>query len=314
MAPQAYNLIPDDHDHHDQDHKADQWITRSRNKRSHGISDDKKLELRLGPPGDQDQPFKPLPTKWSYGSLTFQSAGQTQKQEIEPKPSYSSAAPNSCHERVSTSASTGPVVGWPPVRSFRKNVAKYSSFSKSAATNIGHYEYSSEQKDQVAQDDHDLVKAEGNNINSSDHHDDPIKPEDHHKFVKINMEGVPIGRKVDLNAYDSYHKLSYAIDQLFRGLLAAQRDYSASERMEETEDAKAVTNGECTLVYEDNEGDMMLVGDVPWQMFVSTAKRLRVLKTAELSTLKLSCNTIQIEKTPLDPTMVIGGIREIAFD
>ncbi|PON67859.1 AUX/IAA protein [Parasponia andersonii] len=304
MAPQTYNLIPDDHDHHDQDHKADQWITRSRNKRSHGVSEDhnKKLELRLGPPGDQDQPFKLLSTKWSYGSLTFQCAGQTQKQEIEPKPSYSSAAPNSCHKRVSTSASTGPVVGWPPVRSFRKNVAKYSSFSKSAATNISHYDYSSEQKDQVAQDDHDL-NAEGNNINSTDHHDDPIKPEDHHKFVKINMEGVPIGRKVDLNAYDSYDKLSCAIDQLFRGLLAAQRDYSASEPMEETEDAKAVTNGECTLVYEDNEGDTMLVGDVPWQMFVSTAKRLRVLKTAKLSTLKLSCSTTQIEKTPLDPTV-----------
>lgn len=39
-------------------------------------------------------------------------------------------------------------------------------------------------------------------------------------FVKINMDGVPIGRKVDLTAYDSYEKLSTAVDQLFRGLLA----------------------------------------------------------------------------------------------
>lgn len=107
------------------------------------------------------------------------------------------------------SNSTGPVVGWPPVRSFRKNVAKYSSFSKSASNSI--YEYS-DQKELA--DDHDDLKAE-ENINS----DHPTKSEDH-KFVKINMEGVPIGRKVDLNAYDSYHKLSYAIDQLFQGLLA----------------------------------------------------------------------------------------------
>lgn len=39
-------------------------------------------------------------------------------------------------------------------------------------------------------------------------------------FVKINMEGVPIGRKINLKAYDSYEKLSLAIDELFQGLLA----------------------------------------------------------------------------------------------
>ncbi|KVH89926.1 Aux/IAA-ARF-dimerization [Cynara cardunculus var. scolymus] len=42
-------------------------------------------------------------------------------------------------------------------------------------------------------------------------------------------------------------------------------------------------NGGYTLVYEDNEGDRILVGDVPWNMFISSAKRLRVLKTSELS-------------------------------
>ncbi|GMN40018.1 hypothetical protein TIFTF001_009248 [Ficus carica] len=73
------------------------------------------------------------------------------------------------------------------------------------------------------------------------------------------MEGVPIGRKVDLKAFDSYEKLSYAIDALFRGLLAAQRDQT------EDDHSKTVTNGEYTLVYEDNEGDRMLVGDVPWK-------------------------------------------------
>lgn len=39
-------------------------------------------------------------------------------------------------------------------------------------------------------------------------------------FVKINMDGVPIGRKVDLKAHDSYEKLSSSVDELFRGLLA----------------------------------------------------------------------------------------------
>ncbi|KAD4889308.1 hypothetical protein E3N88_21381 [Mikania micrantha] len=89
-------------------------------------------------------------------------------------------------------------------------------------------------------------------------------------FVKINMKGVPIGRKVDLNAYDTYEKLSVAVDQLFRGLLAAQNDTSGARIYGNYEDEKPITglldgNGEYTLVYEDNEGDRMLVGDVPWQ-------------------------------------------------
>ncbi|XP_074334810.1 auxin-responsive protein IAA18-like [Apium graveolens] len=44
-------------------------------------------------------------------------------------------------------------------------------------------------------------------------------------------------------------------------------------------------SGEYTLVYEDNEGDRILVGDVPWNMFVSTVKRLCVLTSSELSSL-----------------------------
>nr|GMC55679.1 auxin-responsive protein IAA26 [Ipomoea batatas] len=107
----------------------------------------------------------------------------------------------------------------------------------------------------------------------------------------INMDGVPIGRKVDLKAYDSYDKLSSAVDELFRGLLAAQNEPCAGGKWNKEEGEKAITglldgSGEYTLVYEDNEGDRMLVGDVPWHMFVSAVKRLRVLKSSELSTLR----------------------------
>lgn len=87
-----------------------------------------------------------------------------------------------------------PVVGWPPIRSFRKNLAS-SSNSK--------------------QTDADLP-------NKTPTEGCKLKPESFRNdlYVKINMEGVPIGRKINLNAYDSYEKLSVAIDELFRGLLA----------------------------------------------------------------------------------------------
>lgn len=39
-------------------------------------------------------------------------------------------------------------------------------------------------------------------------------------FVKVNMDGVPIGRKLDLGKHAGYHTLSAAVDHLFRGLLA----------------------------------------------------------------------------------------------
>ena len=50
----------------------------------------------------------------------------------------------------------------------------------------------------------------------------------------------------------------------------AQKDSSAGGIVNKQEEEKVITgvldgSGEYTLVYEDNEGDRMLVGDVPWQ-------------------------------------------------
>lgn len=42
-------------------------------------------------------------------------------------------------------------------------------------------------------------------------------------LVKINMDGIPIGRKIDLQAYDGYEKLASAVEELFRGLLEGIR-------------------------------------------------------------------------------------------
>ncbi|KAL5220312.1 hypothetical protein ABZP36_025025 [Zizania latifolia] len=152
-------------------------------------------------------------------------------------------------------SAAAPVVGWPPVRSFRRNLA--SSSSKPAAS-------SSSQSGRESKDD-----------GAAEHLQKGL-------FVKINMDGVPIGRKVDLTAYGGYSELSSAVDKLFRGLLAAQRDPAAADGEVDAAAGGMVDGGEYTLVYEDDEGDRMLVGDVPWQMFIATAKRLRVLKSSDL--------------------------------
>ncbi|KAL4604479.1 hypothetical protein ACB092_10G196500 [Castanea dentata] len=340
-----------------------------KNEGGNGVSEEKKLELRLGPPGEaqtvhyvgfnnkingakrvwqetvvakkeerkwlsknaqnqyQDLSFtektveRVFPTSWSSASLHSSAfhMDTDQKQNLQPKPTYiqypsisrrlsamAEESQQTCGCRVaemqnsdkracssrcaSASVSTAtaepinsqkriafaPVVGWPPIRSFRKNFGS-RNFSKPAP----------ESQNETPKEESDGEKL----INL-----------EHHMFVKINMDGVPIGRKVDLKAYDSYEKLSFAIDELFGDLLAAQRDYSAAKKENKVGDAKAITDSlhgsrEYTLIYEDNEGDRMLVGDVPWHMFVSTVKRLRVLKSSEISTLQLT--TSQDEKTPL---------------
>ncbi|TYI79843.1 hypothetical protein E1A91_D05G049600v1 [Gossypium mustelinum] len=335
---------------------------------NHKVSEDKKLELRLGPPGEaldynrntthgtkrafqhtaetrtgekewpvdttknQCQKISCIekigdkvnlpPTPWSSGSTIYSAFSKDTKEEPQhSKASFFQNLPVSkklagmaedfkqpCSPRMAVGevqfadgkaccslatadpdASTNitsnkrieysPVVGWPPIRSFRKNIASNS-----------------------------LSKPASESSNDKDTGGKPENPKTQ-LFVKINMEGIPIGRKVNLSAYNSYEELSLAIDDLFSGLLAAQKDPSATQNESKAkESAKAEAgplagSGEYTLIYEDDEGDRILVGDVPWNMFVSTAKRLHVLKSSELSTLQICSN--EKEKAPFDPAVHI---------
>lgn len=94
---------------------------------------------------------------------------------------------------------SAPVVGWPPIRSFRKNL---TSSSSKPTLEPQTFEAEAKQK-----------------LNCSNG-----------LFVKINMDGVPIGRKVDLKAYDNYEKLSLAVEELFRGLLEGKLFFSINDR------------------------------------------------------------------------------------
>lgn len=91
-------------------------------------------------------------------------------------------------------------------------------------------------------------------------------------FVKVNLEGYAVGRKIDLKAHRSYDSLSQALQSMFHGFLSdgiATRD-NELQQMEEGSKKRYV------LVYEDNEGDRMLVGDVPWELFIASVKRLYI--------------------------------------
>ncbi|KAH7423499.1 hypothetical protein KP509_12G058100 [Ceratopteris richardii] len=98
-------------------------------------------------------------------------------------------------------------------------------------------------------------------------------------FVKVNMDGITVGRKVDLNAYSSYESLLQALEEMFQPSINVAQVTSSREH--DLKHFLLASDSEYVLTYEDKDGDWMLVGDVPWSMFVSTVKRLRITRGSE---------------------------------
>ncbi|XP_021741474.1 auxin-responsive protein IAA27-like isoform X2 [Chenopodium quinoa] len=135
-------------------------------------------------------------------------------------------------------SSKAQVVGWPPIRSFRKN---------SMAINT--------------------PKTNESNKDS--------KSESGCHFVKVSMDGAPYLRKINLGTYGGYVELSSALEKMFSGFTVGHVDFSKGRLMDN------LRHSEYVLTYEDKDGDWMLVGDVPWNMFLETCRRLRIMKSSD---------------------------------
>ncbi|CAL9147905.1 unnamed protein product, partial [Musa hybrid cultivar] len=138
------------------------------------------------------------------------------------------------------------VVGWPPVRSFRKNILSVNSEKGS--------------------------KEEGEKSSISA------------AFVKVSMDGAPYLRKVDLKMYRSYQELFMALQKMFISFTGGNygsQGLSGRDFMNESKVMDLLNGSEYVPTYEDKDGDWMLVGDVPWEMFVDSCKRLRIMKGSE---------------------------------
>ncbi|KAH9615446.1 hypothetical protein KSS87_021361 [Heliosperma pusillum] len=96
------------------------------------------------------------------------------------------------------------------------------------------------------------------------------------RLVKISMDGVPFLRKIDVNGFNDYSHFVVSLEKLFgcSGL---------KEALEDTE------NSEYVLIYEDKDGDWLLVGDVPWSMLIESCKRLRIMKSEYVKGFELQC-------------------------
>ncbi|NP_001236733.1 Auxin-induced protein 22C-like [Glycine max] len=87
-------------------------------------------------------------------------------------------------------------------------------------------------------------------------------------YVKVSMDGAPFLRKIDLAMHKGYSELVLALEKFFGC-------YGIREALKDAENAEHVP------IYEDKDGDWMLVGDVPWEMFIESCKRLRIMKGSD---------------------------------
>lgn len=91
-------------------------------------------------------------------------------------------------------------------------------------------------------------------------------------LVKVYMEGVAIGRKLDLLLLDGYDSLLAKLRHMFKASI------TFADAMEEYHQRVPHEKPAHVLTYEDRDGDWMMVGDVPWELFLGSVKKLRICK------------------------------------
>ncbi|XVE65759.1 hypothetical protein DITRI_Ditri08aG0025400 [Diplodiscus trichospermus] len=158
------------------------------------------------------------------------------------------------------------VVGWPPIRAYRMNSLVNQAKAPRAEEEKG-----------IGENDKPKDASE-KKLNNGGKTSFAVNEKGHLGFVKVNMDGIPIGRKVDLNAHSCYESLAQALEDMF---LRSANSVGA-EKEQVTKPSKLLDgSSEFVLTYEDKEGDWMLVGDVPWRMFLASVRRLRIMRTSD---------------------------------
>ncbi|CAN1288663.1 Auxin-responsive protein IAA14 [Linum perenne] len=209
-----------------------------------------ETELRLGLPGGKGQQVQVLSGRGGGGKRGF-------SETVDLKLNLSSKMDGADHAKKGDDdddlnsngdpakpPAKAQVVGWPPIRSFRKNVMAVQKTNEPSDTSAA------------------AATAAA--------------------FVKVSMDGAPYLRKVDLRLYNSYAELSAALGKMFSSFTGGGGgDGVAKDFTSESKLVDLLNGADYVPTYEDKDGDWMLVGDVPWKMFVESCKRLRVMKGSE---------------------------------
>ncbi|XAR52453.1 hypothetical protein NMG60_11020542 [Bertholletia excelsa] len=88
-------------------------------------------------------------------------------------------------------------------------------------------------------------------------------------YVKVNMDGVIVGRKICILDHMGYSTLAMQLEDMFG------RQTISGLRLFQTE-------SEYSLFYKDTEENWRKVGDIPWKEFVDSVQRLRIVPKNEV--------------------------------
>jgi len=226
---------------------------------------------------------KDFPSVGSSASLSSSSSSSPSSSSSSSSLSRANVIAGTKRSADSVAAANGAssqVVGWPPIRTYRMN--SLVNQAKSPATE-GFNSLIGKSKNS------NTMVGKGTN-SGSDKNNGSAKEKGHLRsslFVKVNMDGIPIGRKVDLSAHSCYETLLQTLEDMFHTSTNAVNSIRSSGEGNDmivgaTRSSKFLHgSSEFVLTYEDKDGDWMLVGDVPWGMFISSVRRLRIMRTSE---------------------------------
>ncbi|KAJ9163075.1 hypothetical protein P3X46_022788 [Hevea brasiliensis] len=144
---------------------------------------------------------------------------------------------NKDHEKSFPSASNkvdgagDGIVGWPPIKFQRRKISHRSRKSR---------------MENDRRVDNGCADCHGRPSNSM--------------YVKVKMEGVAIGRKIDLSLYNSFQALKHTL----LGMFGICQENSSSHK----------------LTFQDSEGDWLLADDVPWRSFIWSVQRLKLIRSS----------------------------------
>ncbi|CAH8330749.1 unnamed protein product [Eruca vesicaria subsp. sativa] len=110
--------------------------------------------------------------------------------------------------------------------------------------------------------------------------DEPKKQLTSRTRTKVQMQGIAVGRAVDLTLLKSYDELIKELEEMFeiKGQLLPRDKW--------------------IVVFTDDEGDMMLAGDDPWNEFCKMAKKIFIYSSDEvkkMTTKMKSCSSLENE-------------------
>ncbi|KAJ1275380.1 hypothetical protein BS78_05G131300 [Paspalum vaginatum] len=202
--------------------------------------------------------FMPSPTSFMHPwSLAARQQKAAAEQDRKPPAAY---MPSEAPADPLPSA-----VGWPPVHTSRRNIvtsmqmqlakpATTTDGPKSTTTHAGH----GDKNVAAAPTDCTVVAT---------------RPPAANMFAKVHMDGYAIGRKINLRAQGSYDSLSRLLTKMTANFFCPA-DCSSTKMGEDL----PKNDNRFVFLYEDFEGDRMLVGDVPWELFLASAKRLYIVR------------------------------------